>query len=612
MKPMLLSPSTDIPVGKGWIYEGKYDGFRCLLHWDEETPQLISRNGNNLNLQFPEVIQYCKDIYPKIKAHLPLSLDGEIVYLKNNYQSDFSHVQIRGRMKNETSIAKHAKEFPCHFIAFDSMKLTGNDLTNHSLTKRKKALQAFFSKEGLPTSVDYQNRNRLQLIEVFQDPNELWRKIVSSNGEGVVAKKSSSYWEEAKRTTNWLKIKNYRYISVLLTKYDKSNGYFHGSIYKETTLMEIVIFRHGLTEEEEQTLLTFFQNNGTKKANNIWELPPSICVDIACIDFDGKQLREPRFHAFNFNQEPRDCTWKLMQRQLNPILETITITSPDKPIWPVIDITKDDYLLYLQKVAPHLLPFLHERLLTVIRYPHGSDSESFYQKHCPDYAPDFIETEQVEDINYIVCNNIETLLWLGNQLALELHIPFQTRKTSQPSEIVFDLDPPSVNEFSLAIIAAKQMKTIFDQFKLQSFIKTSGGKGLQVYIPLPDNRFSYEQTRVFTQFVCQFLCEQQPNLFTTERLKKNRNNKLYLDYIQHDEGKTIIAPFSTRGSEKGLVATPLFWDEVVDSLTPDLFTIPAVIERIEKKPNPFASFRKVDNEEPFTTILSKLNDLIKS
>ncbi len=104
----------------------------------------------------------------------------------------------------------------------------------------------------------------------------------------------------------------------------------------------------------------------------------------------------------------------------------------------------------------------------------------------------------------MVCNNIETLLWLGNQLALEFHIPFQTIHTEKPTEIVFDLDPPSVNEFSLAIQAARQLKEIFDYFKLQSFVKTSGGKGLQLYIPLPENAFSYEEVRIFTEFVCVF------------------------------------------------------------------------------------------------------------
>ena len=208
-----------------------------------------------------------------------------------------------------------------------------------------------------------------------------------------------------------------------------------------------------------------------------------------------------------------------------------------------------------------------------------------------------------------MCNNIETLLWLGNQLALELHIPFQSIHTEKPMEIVFDLDPPSVNEFNLAISAALKMKTIFDQFKLSSFIKTSGGKGMQVYIPLPMNTFSYEETGIFTEFVCEFLVKQFPESFTTERFKKKRNNRLYLDYVQHREGKTIIAPYSTRGNEKALVATPLDWAEVNDSLRPENFTIPVVLERIRTVGNPFSNFRELGEKQDFRSVVNQLKNL---
>lgn len=608
---MLLTAAEDIPTGANWLYEPKYDGFRCLLVWKKKTPILTSRTGKNLNQQFPEIIKFCHQLYEQISPFLPLTLDGELVYLINPFYSDFSIIQLRGRMRNEDVITKHAQLFPCHYVVFDVLKLSGTLQTDLPLLKRKQELQSLFTKLRLPLSINNEERKLIQAIESCQDSNILWKKIVLNNGEGVVAKKKTSKWDSGKRTDHWVKIKNWRYVSVLLTKYDRSNGYFHGAIYKGMDVVEVVTFHHGLKEEEEKTLITLFQTNGTKKTENIWELEPLICVDIACINFDGKQLREPRFHAFNFEKEPTDCDWQQMQRQLFPLPETIQITHPDKPIWPKLDIQKDDYLLYLQTVSPYLLPFLRERLLTVIRYPHGATGEHFYQKHCPDYAPPFITTEQVDDIDYIVCNDIETLLWLGNQLALEFHIPFQQRTTTNPTEIVFDLDPPSVKEFSLAIEAAIRMKAIFDQFQLPSFVKTSGGKGLQLYIPIPENMFSYEDTRLFTEFVCRFLCEQEPQWFTTERLKKNRHNKLYLDYIQHDAGKTIIAPYSPRGNEQGLIATPLYWDEVNDSLKPDLFSISAVLDRIKRKGNPFRGIHHIEDKHGFTNVLLQLKELMQ-
>jgi len=422
-----------------------------------------------------------------------------------------------------------------------------------------------------------------------------------------VAKKKTSKWMEDTRSSHWLKIKNWHFVAVIVTHYNHSNGYFHGAVYLQQQLVEIVNFRHGMTEEEHKTLVAFFQANGQRN-NEIWQLEPSICVDIACIDFDGTKLREPRFSKFRLELAPEDCQWQHMLRQLFPIPETVSITHPDKPVWPAIGMNKDNYLHYLQMISPYILPFLHNRPLTLIRFPHGAPGESFYQKSSPEKIPEFVSTGWMDEINYLVCNNLETLLWLGNQLALEFHIPFQTLQTIHPTEIVFDLDPPSVEYFSLAMKGALDLKEIIDFFKLQSFVKTSGGKGLQLYIPLPENVFSYDEVRIFTEFVCKFLCEQKPDLYTIERLKKNRHQKLYLDYIQHAEGKTIIAPYSTRGNEKGLVATPLYWEEVQPQLTPDLFTIPVVLERMKKVGNPFKHFRQIGENQDFQSVLDHLKN----
>jgi len=604
---MLLTDSADIPVGDGWLYETKYDGYRCLLYWEKgkQVPDLISRGGRVLNKSFPEIVRFCKRISDDIQSYLPLMLDGEIVYLINDYQSNFSVVQKRGRMKDTQNIELQAKIFPCHYVVFDLLQFKRKSQTNHQLKSRKQQLAQLFENLGLP-KVKTNDSIPMQLIDVFEDSSLLWHNIQTYNGEGVVAKKIDSKWLEGNRTKNWLKIKNWKYITVIVTKFDQSNGFFNGFIYKENRLVEVVSFKHGLKEDESKALITMFKTHGTYLGSEVWELHPSICVTVACIDFDGVKLREPRFHAFQLDVNPSDCDWQQMQRQLNPIPEHVSVTHPEKPIFLERGYTKDDYLLYLQKIAPLMLPFLQNRLLTVIRYPHGAPGESFYQKHFPENIPPFARTHLVDDTNFVLCNNLETLLWLGNQVAIELHIPFQPIQTEKPTEIVFDLDPPSVQEFHLAINAALKMKVIFDQFGLESFVKTSGGKGMQVYIPLPSNTFSYEETGIFTEFVCKFLVEQYPEWFTIERLKKNRGNKLYLDYVQHREGKTIIAPYSTRGNGKGLVATPLYWEEVNEQLSPEQFTIEDVIERTQQIGNPLKDFRIVGERQKFRTVIEQL------
>lgn len=283
----------------------------------------------------------------------------------------------------------------------------------------------------------------------------------------------------------------------------------------------------------------------------------------------------------------------------------VALTNLEKILWPKKGLTKYDYLKFLTTAAPHLLPFLQDRLLTVIRFPNGVEQESFYQKNCPEYAPSFVQTKRLEKIDYIICSQLPTLFWLGNQSAIEFHIPFQTVHSFNPSEIVLDLDPPSQKEFSLAVEAALILREIFDKLKLHSFIKTSGNKGLQIYLPL-DETYTYKETRIFTSFIAQFLETKYPKSFTTERLKKNRENRLYIDFLQHGEGKTIIAPYSLRGNEQALMATPLYWEEVTERLHPTDFPLEVGMERINKGIVPFTEFFDVKKKQPFRDVLNQL------
>ncbi|MED1560724.1 DNA ligase D [Alkalihalobacillus alcalophilus] len=596
---MLLTTTTELPIGDDWLYEIKYDGFRCLFEWKEEIPRLLSRNGNDLSPMFPEIIKDSERMYEQIKAFLPLILDGELVYLINPYHSDFKIVQRRGKLRTKSQIRKFSERLPTQFLAFDFLEKKGLSLEEKSLTVRKKELSAFFSSIG--------QQKVLQLTQTFNDLDEITQVMKAHFSEGIVAKKKKSIYTQM-RSQEWLKYKNYRFVHVIVTSYEKQNGYFKGVVYKGDRLVEVVNFSHGMSNEEKRTLSTLFQKNGELIQKEVWQLPPSICVKVGCIGFDGKHLREPLFDSFLLEEVPEECTWQTMQRQLTPFPEQVKVTRENKPVWPKLELLKEDYLSYLQYMFPYLLPFLNDRLLTTIRYPHGANSEAFYQKNCPDYAPEFVQTFNVEEIEYILCNDLETLLWLGNQLALEFHIPFQQKDQIKPSEIVFDLDPPSVNEFSLAITAAKKMKEVFEQFSLNAFVKTSGNKGIQLYLPLPEEIFTYRETRLFCEFVSEYICEQNPELFTLERLKKNRNGRLYIDYLQHDQGKTIIAPYSPRGHERGLIATPLYWDEVDDNLNPNLFTVQYVLERIRSDGDPFRTFRSEleEQKENFQTVIEQL------
>ena len=606
LKPMLPTLASERPVGNDWAYEVKYDGFRCILAWTKKEITLISRNARSLNDQFPEIISFCNKIKEDVAPYLPLYFDGELVSLENNFKADFMEIQKRGRLRKKDTIAETATKNPCYLLVFDLIELNGVSLTALPFSERKQKLYDLFLHLPFSANVSIKTDKLIQYIPTYETFEHLWKQVERYNGEGVIAKRKNSSWEKGKRTKSWLKLKNYKTFPCFITAYQKDNGYFHVAVYKGTEIVPIGLFKHGMTIEQTEALIQTLKANKRTETKTIIEVEPAICIEIQCLELYQGQLREPSFLAFRFNLIPEDCTWETMIESLLPPKVKVDITSPDKILWDSINWTKKNYIDYIQKVSSYLLPFLKDRALTVIRYPHGVEKEAFYQKNIPEYAPDFIETAVFDDINYIVCNKEETLLWLANQIAIELHIPFQKITSPYPSEIVFDFDPPSRKEFHLAIDAVLMTKEVLDGLGLSSFVKTSGNKGLQMYIPLPDNKFSYEDTRTFTSFIADYLTTKEPDLFTTERMKKKRGNRLYVDYIQHAEGKTIIAPYSARGNKDALIATPLFWNEVTSTLRPEQFPISKIIPRLKEKGCPFAQFFETKQSQPFEPVLEFL------
>lgn len=606
MKPMLPSLAFEIPKGKDWLYEIKYDGFRAILHWEKEI-SLTSRNGKPLLPLVPEIRSFLEKNEENFRPFLPLIFDGELVALENIAKANFSAIQVRGRMRSENRILEKAKTNPCHLLIFDAIVIKGKSLHHEDYLNRKKQLTALFTKCMLPLEPD-PSSVPVQLIPFFHSFDDIWNKVVLYDGEGVVAKHATSKWMEGKRTNLWIKYKNWKYVICFITAFEKSNGYFYVGVYNKEEISSIGQFLFGLKRDEKSALLHAIKQNKSSEDWNFIYIEPSICVELKYLELYEGQMREPHFHQFKLDYNPKECTIKQFVEQQKNLPPYLNITHPDKPLWENPAINKSEFIHYLREISPYMLPFLKERLLTVIRYPHGIFGEPFYQKNCPDYSPSFIKTAMHDDINYIVCNDLNTLLWLGNQLAFEYHIPFQKIGSKSPSEIVFDLDPPSRGEFGLAIKASLYIKEILNELNLIGFIKTSGNKGLQIYLPLPENRYSYEETRLFTAFIAEYLVAKDPRSFTIERMKKNRGNRLYIDYIQHAEGKTIIAPYSPRGTNEATVATPLYWEEINNKLKIEHFQIPTIINRINSFGDPFRTYVETKETQNLTPVLDFLKN----
>ncbi|GAA0494051.1 DNA ligase D [Salinibacillus aidingensis] len=603
-KPMLPTLADEIPEGKEWVYEVKYDGFRAALDWTEEGARLVSRNGKDLTKHFPEIMTFLQSQQKTIEPYLPLHLDGEVVILKTPMHADFGLLQQRGRTKKEEKIQEHARNHPAQFLCFDGLQIGTQKLQHLSYLERKEKLRQLFSSLGWSLNISF--IHPVSLIPYYKDKHALWKQLTLEYGEGIVAKQKHQTYQMGKRVTHWLKIKNWRKVAGFITEYDPENDYFTASIYHENEIEALGVVKHGFSEEAFTTLTKLMTEKGDKR-NGIFHLPPAVCVQMNCLEAEDGQLREPNFDQFRFDLSPEECTASKKELDLAMLPEKVEITNPDKPLWPKPGFLKLDHLMYLRNMAPYMLPFLEQKKLTLIRYPHGVGDESFFQKHRPDHAPDFVGVYQEGDEEFILCHTVEALIWIGNQGTLEFHIPFQKTEESYPDEIVFDLDPPSRKEFYLAVKAAKLLKTICDQLDLYAFVKTSGNKGLQVHLPLPEKALTYEETRAFTEAAAQLLVQKHPDDFTMERLKKNRGNRLYVDYVQHAEGKTIIAPYSPRSTEEGTVATPLYWEEVHEGLDPAQFTIKTVQQRILKAGSPMIKYKEIRDQQTFTKLKALIN-----
>ncbi|MFD0697597.1 non-homologous end-joining DNA ligase [Paenibacillus sp. GCM10027628] len=258
----------------------------------------------------------------------------------------------------------------------------------------------------------------------------------------------------------------------------------------------------------------------------------------------------------------------------------LTITNPGKPLWPEAGITKADYLAKLTELSPYLLRYCRDRHLTTIRFPHGYNDKSFYQKNAPEPTPPFVKLAPLDGINYINMDSLSTLVWLGNLACLEFHPSFHRIGETLPAEWVIDIDP-SLEEEPRIMEAAHIIGEVLDALRIQSIAKTSGATGVQIYIPIRHG-YTFEQLRKIGHFVGAFVVKKYPNLFTIERFKKNRGDKIYVDYLQHWYGKTLSAPYTPRAKKDASVSTPLLWKEVELHPSPREFNLNTIIDRVRR------------------------------
>ncbi|MDN3493221.1 DNA ligase D [Winogradskyella bathintestinalis] len=595
--PMLASPAKEIFNNKDWIYELKYDGYRALANIDSGRVELYSRNGISLNETFKAIHTDLNNI-----EHSAI-LDGEIVILDKKGIPQFNALQNYNPKTTKGHLA---------YYVFDVLFLNGHDTTELPLINRKELL-----KNLLPDTshISYCDHVEGMGITVYNQAIELGM-------EGIIAKKANSKYYTNSRSPDWLKFKKIENTEAIIcgftlskTKSRKFASLILGMV-KNEELIYVGTCGSGFSDNEIDELYKKFEvyiterpvfeiSQHLKGRKPVWMLPKLICEVKFSEWTPNNIMRQPIFlrlredksvtvgkiNVSSSKHEINKMT-KAPESSLRLNNNEVPITNIDKLYWPNANLTKYDLLDYYIKMSDVILPYLKDRPQSLHRHPNGIQGESFYQKD-NDNLPAWVETIPIysksseREINYLLCQNEATLLYMNNLGCIELHPWHSTMyQLDKPDYSIIDLDPSEDNNFEQVIETAQAVKFILNKARIKGYCKTSGSKGLHIYIPLGGN-YTYAEARDFTKLLCIYIQEQLPDLTTLERSIKKRGSKIYLDYLQNRKGQTIASAYSVRPRPNATVSTPLLWNEVKSGLRIEDYTIKTVPQHIENTKDRF-------------------------
>jgi bifunctional non-homologous end joining protein LigD len=651
IKPMLAHPFEKAFDSKEWVFEVKWDGVRAILFKNNNNIQIQSRNGNDITRLYPEIVNAAKLSLRNSKSTI---IDGEIVVLNEKGVPDFHTHQHRMHIQNPHEIMSLSVKNPSTYYVFDILYNENENLEGLGYLERRQLLSSVLKTNDT--------------IRISEYIDEKGTKILSSskelNLEGIVAKHKRSIYREGIRSRDWLKIKNTKTQDCVIIGYTRGLGsrvsHFGslvlavycaeekklkfaghaGTGFNDETLAEIYLKLKALETHYRPVDKVPYLNRET-----IWLKP----VLIAEVKFDEWTrdgiLRAPVFLRLREDKKPEECiteadkpssnlsqvgnepkstktknVHKSQEIRSNAIAKTV-VTNPSKVYWKATKnhpaYLKRDLIDYYDKISNVILPHLEDRPLSLSRYPNGIYGKSFYQKDWDQKKPDYVATAKIhsehrgDSINYIICNNKETLLWVANLGCIEMHPwysrikDFRSCDTSTllyeekcglnfPDFIVFDLDPyiysgkeqkgeePQYNitGFKAAVDIAHELKDIFRQLKINSYLKTSGKSGLHIYVPIL-NIYSYEQTKSFAEVIANIMVTKFPKKVTLEWSTSKRKGKVFFDYNQNARGKTIASIYSVRPTPDGTVSMPIDWKNI-DRVHPTDFTITNAPDLIRK------------------------------
>ncbi len=603
----VMKPETrEQPFSKpGWVFELKYDGFRVIAAGGQGEARLSYRSGHDSTRILPELA--------RAVAGLPfasLILDGEAVVLDETGKPDFQRLQRRGLRTRTIDAERAAVATPATFFVFDLLACEGFDLRPLPLSARKALLRQVLATAEPGT---------LRLSdEIAERGEELYAAVAAMGLEGIVAKKIDSPYR-AGYSTDWFKVRVDRASDFAVVGFDpipRSRSGFRALhlAVRDTAggLRYAGTVGSGFSHEELNTLRTRLEPArrdtppvSVGDSRGVVWVEPELVVEIRYKEWTaGGHLRHPVFLRVRDDKTVAECLRPGEEKEEeghdeeDPVESSpreepadrpaVTFTNLHKVFWPAEGYTKGDLVDYYRAVAPWMLPYLRDRPLVLDRYPDGITGKSFYQKNAPATATGRVRTVAVRgegsgrEIDYFLCDDEEALLYLVNLGAIPFHVWSSRERTlDRPDWCILDLDPKTA-PFAHVVEIARAIHELCGEIESESFIKTSGGSGLHILLPM-GGLFPHEQTRQLAELLARVIVTRLPKIATTARSIPARGGRVYVDALQNGRGKLLAAPYTARPRPGATVSTPLDWSEVDERLDAGAFNIKTVPQRLSRR-----------------------------
>lgn len=586
-----------IPEGKDWLYELKYDGYRIIAFVEGNNVRLITRNGN-------DYIKYFYDIGSSLinlSNGRAMVLDGEIAVTDVSGKTDFQALQ---------NYIKNPRTKNLNYIVFDLLALNGVDLRGYPLKERKEMLENLM--EDAPENLHYSRH-------VAGNGKECFDVACETGMEGIVGKKADSIYSET-RNDDWIKLKCYKRQEFVIGGYSLADKRISGvsslllGVYEKDALVYAGRVGTGISETEMRILGEKFEDlkrmespfkvvPSSRPNEKITWLEPQLVVEIQFAEWTKENLlRQASYKGIRTDKNPRDIKreetdnniqLELPNREVNSIeiktnndiiIEGIKITNPDKVLFEESKITKKDVIQYYEKVSEHMLPYLRYRILSIVRCPNGISKSCFYKKHPSTNKgiitiPITMGNGEMEDYFYI--EDTKGIISEAQMDTLEFHTwGSRVDELEKPDIMVFDLDPDEGMDLSRIRQGVWDMKEILTELSLKSYLKTSGGKGYHVVVPLKPG-VNWDEFHDFARLVAEVMEKKWPDCYTSNIRKAMRKDKIFIDWIRNGRGATSIAPYSLRARTGATVSMPISWEEL-DTVAPDGIDMKEALLRITK------------------------------